>query len=577
MKTRFFPVLALLLASSTIGTSAYDFKVDGICYNVIMSADGTPSAEVTYDDAGYYSGEVCIPGSVDYDGRSFPVVRIGYAAFRAYYEVVPIGSDMGKSQDSTKNQGGHDLTAVIIPSTVTVIGNNAFEFCTGLSSVTFGIGIRDIGAFAFFGCESLKEVILPSSVRQIGIEAFGNCTALTSMVLNEGIVSIQHDAFGFCSSLSSINIPSTVRELESSVFTGCTSLTSVAIHTPECGNWFKGSQSLREVTLSAGVSRMADSAFEHCTNLENITATENLCSIGHQALDGTAWLDTQPLGPLYLGRTLYRYKGNLPEKSVTVKDGTVSISDHAFEGCADLITVTIPTSVSEIGKSAFSGCAGIRHFSIPSSVTVIGEYAFRGCTSLETVELPGNLTTLAMGLFKDCNNLHDISLPQKLFRIEASVFQNCSGLKSIILPGQLTAIGKEAFRDCKSLTNITFPSAITEIGQMAFYADNQLSSVISMTENPCTVHRSVFGMTGNETDATLYIPSGTKEAYVAAGWDIGFSTIIEKDRSDLLTDISPFVSHKSINAKCFDLAGRRLSAPPAKGVYIMDGKKRVRK
>ena len=574
---RFLLCMTFMLTASMSRISAYDFKAGGICYNVIMSADGTQQAEVTNDDAGYYSGEVCIPESVNYNGRSFPVARIGDSAFRAYNEVVPIGDETDERHDSPEDQGGHGLTAVTIPGTVTVIGNNAFEFCSGLSSVTLGTGISDIGAFSFFGCESLKEVILPSSVRQIGIEAFGNCTALTSMVLNEGLVSIQHDAFGFCSSLSSINIPSTVRGLESSVFTGCTSLTSVVIHTAECGNWFKGNQSIKEVALGASVSRMADSAFEYCTNLENITATENLCSIGDKALYGTAWLETQPQGPLYLGRVLYSCKGELLEKNVVVKDGTMSISDHAFDGCTDLMSVTIPTSVSEIGKSAFSGCASLRQLSIPSSVTVIGEYAFKGCTSLELIKLPENLTTLAMGLFKDCSNLHDICLPQKLCRIEASVFRNCSRLKSIILPKQLTAIGKEAFRDCKSLTSIIIPSAITEIGQMAFYADNQLATVISMTETPCTVHRSVFGMTENITDVTLYIPSGTKEAYVTAGWTQSFTNIIEKDINELSTGFnSKIVNSKSVTGQCFDLAGRRLTAPSSKGVYIMDGKKVAR-
>ena len=562
----------LLLTMSAVDVSSYDFKSGGICYNVIRTTDGNKAAEVTWNDEGYYSGEIVIPESVFYDGQILPVTRIGNAAFCAYHDIQPTGENTGEMA----KQGGHDLSAVTIPSSVTEIGDKAFLYCTGLCSISLGEGICDIGADAFFSCESLKKVVLPSSVRKIGQYAFSSCSSLTDLVLNEGLVSIQGSAFAFCSALTSINIPSTVRELDASSFTGCTSLFSVTILTPECGDWFRGAGHIREVTLGECVTRIADAAFKNCTNLESITATDYLSEIGQKALDGTAWLETQPEGLIYLGRTLYCCKGELPEKSkVEIQEGTVSICDNAFDGCSNLFAVSIPSSVKLIGDAAFAGCINLCDIYLPSTVESIGVFAFRGCSSLESVVLPSDITTLPMGLFMNCSSLKNIALPLELTRIEPAVFKNCSGLESVALSAPLGAIGKEAFAGCTNLKSVILPATVTEIDQEVFYEDCQLSAVISLMENPCYVHRSVFGMTGSQEGATLYIPSDTKAAYISAGWNRGFRNIIEREVTELITSVTHNAINSNLsNSNCYDLSGRR-TAPPKKGVYIENGKIQV--
>ena len=563
MKLKSLICFSLLLISSASGISAYDFKVDGICYNVITTDDGEKAAEVTSDDTGYYSGEVVIPETVEYTGQVLTVVRVGAGAFKAALHPLPVDDGTGDGDSGKDGQEGHDLISVKLPNTVTEIGVSAFENCTGLTSVYFGEGLRDLGAMAFHGCESLQDVALPPSVRQIGMMAFEGCTSLSRVNLPEGLVTIGSDAFSGCTSLASISIPSTVQKLESSAFLGCTSLAAVTILTPECGNWFKGNSYIKEVTLGESVERIVDAAFENCRNLAAFTVTDNLVFMGKQALSGTAWLASQPAGPVYLGRVLYQCKGELPEESsLEVRDGTQFICANAFEGCSNLQDIMIPSSVDSIGEDTF-----------------------KGCTSLESVMLPDNITTLPTDMFRNCTSLKEVHLPEALARIERGVFQNCSSLKAMTLQEPLVSIGSHVFADCKSLTSIVLPATVKEIDQMVFYQAEQLSLVVSFIQDPCSVHRSVFGMTKKGNGATLYIPTGTKDAYIAAGWDKGFSQIVEKDRDELETGIhSPSLNSKHSSLNCYDLSGRRLSVPSTssvgsvlpKGVYIENGKKRVR-
>jgi hypothetical protein len=69
----------------------------------------------------------------------------------------------------------------------------------------------------------------------------------------------------------------------------------------------------------------------------------------------------------------------MPEgTTVDVRDGTVSISESAFEHCSGLTSVTIPNSVTSIEWSAFYNCSSLTSVTISNSVTNIGAGAFEG-------------------------------------------------------------------------------------------------------------------------------------------------------------------------------------------------------
>ncbi len=118
---------------------------------------------------------------------------------------------------------------VAIPDSVTSIGDSAFEFCDGLTSVTIPDSVTSIGGWAFQGCSGLTSVTIPDSVTSIGYGAFSDCSGLTSVTIPDSVTSIGSSAFSGCSGLTSVTIPDSVTSIGDWAFSGCSGLTSVTI------------------------------------------------------------------------------------------------------------------------------------------------------------------------------------------------------------------------------------------------------------------------------------------------------------------------------------------------------------
>ncbi len=116
------------------------------------------------------------------------------------------------------NQG---LTSIAIPSSVTSIGNYAFDGCSGLPSVTIPNSITAIGDGVFAECSSLTSVTIPNSVTSLGESVFASCKGLTSLAIGNGVMEISESAFSYCSSLTSVTIPNSVMYIERSAFAEC--------------------------------------------------------------------------------------------------------------------------------------------------------------------------------------------------------------------------------------------------------------------------------------------------------------------------------------------------------------------
>ena len=224
--TRHFAVLAFAMLAP-VQASAYDFEVDGIYYDAISIEDLT--AAVTHGE-NEYSGNVVIPSTVVFRGRTFDVVAIGSNAF---YECgslksveIPNGvTSIGESafEDCTS------LASVVIPNGVTSIGESAFTACRSLASVEIPNSVTSIGEYAFNACSSLASVVIPNSVTSIGESAFVDCTSLASVVIPNGVTSIGEYAFDGCTSLASVEIPNSVTEIGNLAFFGCTHLSSFVL------------------------------------------------------------------------------------------------------------------------------------------------------------------------------------------------------------------------------------------------------------------------------------------------------------------------------------------------------------
>ena len=124
---------------------------------------------------------------------------------------------------------GEEIKDLIIPNSVTSIGNRAFNGCSGLTSVTIPNSVTSIGNYAFYGCSGLTSVTIGNSVASIGNDAFNGCSGLTSVAIPNSVTSISDRAFEGCSGLTSVTIGNSVASIGDQAFNGCSSLTSVTV------------------------------------------------------------------------------------------------------------------------------------------------------------------------------------------------------------------------------------------------------------------------------------------------------------------------------------------------------------
>ena len=326
------------------------------------------------------------------------------------------------------------LTGITVPDSVTQIGKQAFYGCTLLTNITIGTGVTDVGSYAFKDCtnltkavincttvpelgiRSLKEAVLGNTVTKIGDSAFNYCNNLTSIIIPDSVTTIGNGAFAGCSKLASITIPDSVTTIGSSVFSTC-----------------KG---LKNVTIGKGVTRIGDNLFFGCTDIEKLTIN---CTPAHSF-------------------------GIESVKEVIIGDNVTRIYKD-FNYCKNLTSLTVDpankTYCSENNviydknkKRLINAPGGLTSVIIPTSVTVIEEQALRGCT-LTSVSFPASLTRIGIQAFYGCKGLTSISLPANLTTIDAA-FSCCTGLTSISLPASLTYIGSYTFHGCTGLTSAVF-------------------------------------------------------------------------------------------------------------------------
>ena len=293
----------------SISASADVVEVDGIYYDISET-----TATVTYGD-NKYSGDIVIPESITYNGSKY---------------------------------------------SVTSIGDWAFSFCSGLTSVTIPNSVTIIGRYAFDGCISLTSVTIPNSVTSIGDYVFIYCTGLTSITIPNSVTSVGDGAFSGCSGLTSITIPNSVTSIGELAFDECSGLTSI--------------------TIPNSVTSIGDYVLNSCDGIKNTIIVNDMF--------------------VYLPKT-YTGHYSIPENITKIIGG-------AFENCSGLTSVTIPNSVTSIGGYAFFYCSGLTSVTIPNSVTSIGDWAFSECSGLTSVTIPNSVTSIGDWAFDCCDNLKNV-------------------------------------------------------------------------------------------------------------------------------------------------------------------------
>ncbi len=392
------------------------------------------------------------------------------------------------------------VTSLIIPASVTNIGDSAFFNCSGLTNMMFLGNAPTLGSGAFNKATSLTvyyysdaagwgatyggrpavgvlpytyttnnntititghlgggvALTVPSSINgypvvNIGDYAFANGN-LTSISIPTGVTSVGNHAFDSCSSLVSISFPNT--------------LTGIGQYA------FYGSMFGANVTIPSSMTSVGDYAFAYC-GMSAITIPNSVTNIGNSSFSYSSLSSvTIPGSVKTIGTGAFKYSGL---NSVVISNGVTTISDEAFSHCEGLTSVTMPDSVTSLGLQAFAYDA-LTSLTIPKGLTQIPGEAFAG------------------------NAMTQLIIPSHVTSIDYSAFSGCYLLTDVFLPSSLGYLGDEVFVNCQSLTNVTFMGDVPG-GNSFWFGNNGVPLVVSY-------YYGARGWSTNYPDTGWYLTEG---------------------------------------------------------------------
>ncbi len=468
-----------------------------------------------------------------------------------------------------------DITTLSMGNSIKTIGIAAFRNCQ-LTSVTLSNTIETIKNDAFRN-NQIENINLPNSLTTLGSFAFRS-NALTFVLLPTGITTVERNTFRG-NAIIAINIPSNITTIEDNAFSdnpigfiAAEGETPATIDATSFGDrsaislTIPTGQTVADAYTAAGWTGFAstnggfnigatfvigDLIYEVIEvnpnkltvagaqgNVENLTipttATDNLTGTTFDVTEikAEAFKNT-PVTDLIIDSNIVAIGDNAFQNSglnaITALSATPATITTSSFGDRNEINLTVPvgseTAYDTEGWTGFFSVNGILQLGVGD--TFVDNNIFYEILTLapNTLKAIGGSAVGGNFVFPDLLSKGGIDF--SIVTIGNSAFRN-KGARSIIFPSTLIALEFRAFRDNGNLTSITLTENITNIGQESFL-DSNLTEVFSEIVNPPNVNNSTFG---NRDEADLYIPAGTTQAYINAGWT-GFRSIIEPGKTTL--------------------------------------------
>lgn len=363
---------------------------------------------------------------------------------------------------------------IIIPNTyrgvdVFKIADNAFE-ASNIKKITIGRNVLEIGDYAFYDSNNLKEVIFKEDSK---LETLG-----------DGV-------FYNCDNLESINIPSTLKKLGSCAFFLNDNL--ICEYDDIYGVKYLGNKenpylilydsvgsSITECVVNENCKFINDYAFTYCSKLASVTIPEGVMSIGDSAFYSCSILKS-----LYIPSTVCYIGDATLNCSSSIEEIIVAESNPYYdsrENCNAIIesktntliygckTTVIPDTVEVIKDKAYYGNSQVESIYIPASVKEIGIYVFSMCTNLAQIEVDSNNKVFTS---RDSSGNNCNVIIKKGSYTQTLLYGGANPDGTLVIPNGVTSIEVEAFRGRLKLVEITLPKSLSSIKNNAFdYCQN---------------------------------------------------------------------------------------------------------
>ncbi len=474
------------------------------------------------------------------------------------------------------NYSGILLESVSFPSTLKIIGKNAFSGChslksisnldglekvgdgafggTGLESVSLPDGC-DVGTWVFSGCGQLTYVSLPKTLTSIPESIFSGCQSLGTVVLPDNYTSIESGAFRGCTALESFVFPSSLTHIRDDAFAK-SGIKSVVIPNSVtylgCGSFSRTPLEKLRFEEGCRITRLLESTFEH-TNLSVVTIPSSVSCIEKEVFMDCKLLTTVSFQG---NSTLTKFENS--ENSiygsfydctsltkVELPPALTEIGSGTFYSCTSLSEIVIPDAVERIGQSAFFG-SGLTKVTIPDAVGAIDKQAFYQCKKLEEIHLGSGLESLHLTAFMGCPSIKKISSSSPAYLSsddnmflmsrdgEVMLFSTANEVESYTFPvtvkgATLKKIGSLLFGFSNSIKTVSLPATVEVIGAKSMWSESEISTIYSKATTPPqlmwtdpVIDSSMGGwIVGTSKDplpsqCTFYVPAESLDAYKTA-------------------------------------------------------------
>ena len=472
------------------------------------------------------------------------------------------------------------LASIIIPSSVTTLGKYVFENCRNLAEINIPSSVTKIGSYAFKDCRSLKKISLPSTITSIGKNTFEDCRNLGTINIPETVTSINNEAFIGCRNLTALTLAASTDTIENDAFVDCSAIITIKKENPNysslngiiynknqdtlihCPSSFKNN-----LIIPKTVTTIGKRAFENCNNLDTIKLHSSVKKIKKDALKkNSGFIDVEKNNPIFssIDGVLFNKAQDTLIFCPTSKKGNYSIpstvktiSENAFNGCAELSSITILSAVNVIENDAFTGSSGQIIVSSDNANYLSDNGVLFNKSKTELIHypkdkagdysIPSSVTTISKSAFEDCSELTSVTMPSSVISIGKSAFENCYKLSSILFSKSLIDIASRTFEDCQSLSSFAIPTTVKSIGNNAFQGCTKLKYLKSSSKYPTYLGSNDVFYDVNKDSCILEIPFGSKKWYQDAVQWKNFRIIQGYGIEKVLPSVAKLIVNDTIN------------------------------